>query len=130
MSSDQSPVKVVIGGDVGGADLAMAGVRVCVVDGRDAIVIEHINRSAPDIAPDWPTAEGAGTYRIVFDGDPSFKCDLTLGTQKNFSEQGMIATAMRVVNAIPYVCEAPPGLVSSADLPPLLPRYAFEKAKG
>ena len=27
-----------------------------VVDGRDAIVIEHVNRMAPDIAPDWPTA--------------------------------------------------------------------------
>ena len=27
-----------------------------VVDGRDAIVIEHVNRMAPDLAPDWPTA--------------------------------------------------------------------------
>ena len=38
----------------------------------------------------------------------------------------MIATAMRVVNAIPYVCEAPPGLVTSAELPPTLPRHAFD----
>ena len=37
----------------------------------------------------------------------------------------MIATAMRVVNAIPYVCAAPPGLVTVPDLPPLLPRQAF-----
>jgi hypothetical protein len=37
----------------------------------------------------------------------------------------MLATAMRVVNAIPFVCEAPPGLVTSADLPPTLPRHAF-----
>ena len=28
-----------------------------VVDGRDAIVIEHINRMAPDLAPDWPTSD-------------------------------------------------------------------------
>jgi hypothetical protein len=33
---------------------------------------------------------------------------------------------MRVVNAIPYVCEAAPGIVSSMDLPPLLPRHAFD----
>ena len=38
----------------------------------------------------------------------------------------MIATAMRVVNAIPYVCDAAPGLVTSAELPPTLPRLAFE----
>jgi hypothetical protein len=100
-----------------------------VVDGRDAIVIEHINRAAPDIAPDWPTAVDAGTYRIVVDGDPSFKCDLTLGTDETFSDQGMVATTMRVVNAIPYVCEAPPGLVSSVDLPPMLPRHAFDQSR-
>ena len=100
-----------------------------VVEGRDAIVIEHVNRAAPDVAPDWPTASRDGTYRIMVDGDPSFTCELTLGTAGDFSEQGMIATTMRVVNAIPYVCDAPPGLVSSADLPPLLPRHAFETAR-
>ena len=26
-----------------------------VVDGREAIVIEHVTRLAPDVAPDWPT---------------------------------------------------------------------------
>jgi hypothetical protein len=35
---------------------------------------------------------------------------------------------MRVINAIPYVCEAAPGLVTSADLPATLPRHAFEAA--
>jgi 2,4-diaminopentanoate dehydrogenase len=101
-----------------------------VVNGRDAIVIEHVNRVAPDVAPDWPTvATDAGTYRIIFKGEPQFTCDLTLGTPESFSAQGMLGTAMRVVNAIPYVCDAPPGLVTSADLPPLLPRGAFEKRR-
>lgn len=101
-----------------------------VVDGRDAIVIEHVNRVAPDIAPEWPTAAtDAGTYRIIFKGEPSFTCDLTLGTPEDFTEQGMVGTTMRVVNAIPYVCAAPPGLVTSVDLPPLVPRSAFERAK-
>jgi hypothetical protein len=97
-----------------------------VVDGRDAIVIEHVNRMAPDLAPDWPTAARDGTYRITFDGEPSLACELSLGSPSDFSAQGMIATAMRVVNAIPYVCEAQPGLVTSAELPPTLPRHAFE----
>jgi hypothetical protein len=33
---------------------------------------------------------------------------------------------MRVVNAIPYVVEAPPGLLSSLDIPMALPLYAFD----
>ena len=97
-----------------------------VVDGRDAIVIEHVNRMAPDIAEDWPTAARDGTYRILFEGEPSLTCELQLGGPTDFSAQGMLATTMRVVNAIPFVCEAPPGLLSSADLPPTLPRFAFE----
>jgi hypothetical protein len=96
-----------------------------VVGGRDAIVIEHVNRMAPGLAPDWPRAERDGTYRITFDGEPSLACELTLGSPADFSAQGMIATAMRVVNAIPFVCDAPPGVVSSAELPPTLPRGAF-----
>ncbi len=96
-----------------------------VVDGRDAIVIEHINRMAPDLAPDWPTADRDGTYRIVIDGDPSLTCELRLGTDDS-SHDGMVATAMRVVNAIPFVCDAEPGIVTSMDLPLTLPRDAFE----
>jgi hypothetical protein len=33
---------------------------------------------------------------------------------------------MRVVNAIPYVVDAPPGLLSSLDLPVTLPRHPFD----
>jgi hypothetical protein len=96
-----------------------------VVDGRDAIVIEHINRMDPDLAPDWPTATRDGTYRIVIDGEPSLTCELTLGTTDT-SHDGMVATTMRVVNAIPYVCDAPPGIVTSTELPLTLPRHAFD----
>jgi hypothetical protein len=97
-----------------------------VVDGRDAIVIEHVNRMAPDLAPEWPTAERDGTYRIVFDGEPSLSCELQIGSAESFSHDGMVATTMRVVNAIPYVCAAAPGIVTSTSLPLTLPRYAFD----
>ena len=55
-----------------------------VVDGRDAIVIEHVNRMAPDLAPDWPTADRDGTYRIMIDGEPSLSCELQLGTAASY----------------------------------------------
>jgi hypothetical protein len=113
---------VIEAGTVGAVRFETIGV----VDGRDAIVIEHVNRMAPDLAPDWPTASRDGTYRVVFRGEPDLTCELQVGNPDDFSHQGMIATAMRVVNAIPYVCEAKPGIVSSADLPLTLPRDAFK----
>ncbi len=96
-----------------------------VVDGRDAIVIEHVNRMAADLAPEWPTSARNGTYRITIDGEPSSTCELMMGTEATFNDEGMLATTMRVVNAVPAVVAAPAGLVSSLDLPLTLPRDAF-----
>jgi hypothetical protein len=96
-----------------------------VVHGRDAIVIEHVNRMASDLAPEWPTAARDGTYRIVVEGNPDLTCELTVGQPATASDDGMVATTMRLVNAIPYVCDAPPGLVSSLDLPLTTPRFAL-----
>ena len=38
----------------------------------------------------------------------------------------MASTAVRVVNAIPYVVGAPAALLSSLDIPTTLPRHAFD----
>jgi 2,4-diaminopentanoate dehydrogenase len=105
-----------------------------VVDGREAIVIEHVTRLAPDVAPEWPTLPGALGYRVVITGQPDIDCTVaaTLRDRKNAGIEGMtsgagamVATAMRVVNAVPYVVAAQPGLVSSVDLPLTIPRGAF-----
>lgn len=94
-----------------------------VVDGRDFLVIEHVNRMAPDLAPHWPDADRDGTYRVVIDGKPSTTCELTFGpTEAESSEHGLIATAMRMVNAIPYITASAPGLTTSLDLPLTAPR--------
>ncbi|OBJ51338.1 dihydrodipicolinate reductase [Mycobacterium asiaticum] len=101
-----------------------------VVHGREAIVVEHVIRMARDVAPDWPTSDCDATYRVDIEGDPDIHCVLTLGAVQGHGagRAAMAATAMRVVNAIPYVVEAPPGLLSSLDLPTTLPRHAFEVA--
>jgi hypothetical protein len=96
-----------------------------VVGGEDAIVIEHVNRMAPDLAPEWATAERDGTYRLLVEGSPSFTCELVFGQEGTSSVEGMIATTMRIVNAVPAVCDAAPGLLSSNDLPLTLPVDPF-----
>lgn len=107
------------------------------VDGREAIVIEHVTRLAHDVAPDWPTGIGDLSYRVQITGDPDIDCSLaaTLRAPQRAGIAGMtsgagamVATAMRVVNAIPYVVAADPGLVSSVDLPLTIPKDAFASA--
>jgi 2,4-diaminopentanoate dehydrogenase len=99
-----------------------------VVDGREAIVIVHIIRMARDVAPDWLASEFDATYRVDIKGDPDIHCAMNLGAAEGHGagHAAMAATAMRVVNAIPYVVDAPAGLLSSLDMPNTLPRYAFD----
>lgn len=98
-----------------------------VVDGREAIVIEHIIRMARDVAPDWPASDHDATYRVEIEGDPDIHCTMTLGDSEGptAGRNAMAASAMRVVNAIPYVVDAPAGLLSSLDLPMTLPHHAM-----
>jgi 2,4-diaminopentanoate dehydrogenase len=98
-----------------------------VVDGHEAIVVEHIIRMARDVAPDWLSSDHDATYRVDIDGDPDIHCAMTLGDAEGHGagRGAMAATAMRVVNAIPYVVDAPSGLLSSLDLPITLPRHAL-----
>jgi hypothetical protein len=99
-----------------------------IVGGREAIVIEHIIRMARDVAPEWLTSEFDATYRVDIEGDPDIHCAMNLGAAEGHGagRAAMAATAMRVVNAIPYVVAAPAGLLSSLDLPTTLPRHAFD----
>jgi 2,4-diaminopentanoate dehydrogenase len=89
-----------------------------IIDGRPAIVVEHVNRLRPDIAPDWPQGVNGPGYYIIIDGDPMMTCHFD---QQNAAGDhiagGGLATATRIVNAIPAVCAAPPGLISALDLP-------------
>ncbi|OBF84283.1 dihydrodipicolinate reductase, partial [Mycobacterium sp. 852002-51163_SCH5372311] len=99
-----------------------------VVNGREAIIIEHVIRMARDVAPDWPTSDADATYRVDIEGDPDIHCVMTLGEAVGHGagRAAMTSTAMRVVNAIPYVVGAAPGLLSSLDIPTTLPRHVFD----
>jgi hypothetical protein len=99
-----------------------------VVNGREAIVIEHVIRMARDVAPDWPKSDCDATYRVDIEGDPDVHCVMTLGEAAGHGagHAAMMSTAMRVVNAIPYVVDAAPGLLSSLDIPTTPPRHVFD----
>jgi 4-hydroxy-tetrahydrodipicolinate reductase len=82
------------------------------------IVLEHVTRLADDLAPDWPQPTGQGGYRVVVSGEPNYTVDLQLlGSDGDHNTAGLKATAMRLVNAVPAVVEARPGLLTALDLP-------------
>lgn len=86
--------------------------------GRPVIVLEHVTRLRDDLGPDWPQPAGAGCYRVAVTGEPNYTLDLQLlGTDGDHNTAGLKATAMRLVNAVPAVVAAPPGLLTALDLP-------------
>jgi 2,4-diaminopentanoate dehydrogenase len=89
------------------------------VGGRSAIVIEHITRLRPDLRPDWPQpASGGGSYRVEIVGEPSYAVDIVPTSLKGDHNHAAIAGAAgRIVNAIPAVVAAPPGIRTTLDLP-------------
>jgi 4-hydroxy-tetrahydrodipicolinate reductase len=87
-------------------------------DGRPVVVLEHVTRLRDDLAPEWPQPAGQGGYRVVITGEPNYTLDMQmLGTDGDHNTAGLKATAMRLVNAIPAVIAARPGLVTALDLP-------------
>jgi len=98
---------------------------VGIVDGREAITVEHVNRMASDLSPEWSPGVVDGSYQVTITGEPDISCRMTVGDPASPTEGGMIATAMRCVNAIPHVVASEPGLISSLDLPLTLPTNAF-----
>jgi 2,4-diaminopentanoate dehydrogenase len=88
-------------------------------DGHPVVVLEHVTRLREDLCPDWPQpAQPGGCYRIEITGEPSYAIDVCLSSPNgDHNHAGLVATAMRVVNAIPAVVAAPPGIRTTLDLP-------------
>ncbi len=101
-------------GTVGAVRFEVQGI----IDGRPVIIVEHVNYGSKDAAPEWERpAGGDGTYRIEIRGKPDLVTELCFGGRASHSISGRIATVMHVINAIPAVCAAPPGLLAISDLP-------------
>jgi hypothetical protein len=106
---------------------------IAVINGREAITIEHVNRLAPDLGLGWAPAVENPVYRVRIEGEPDIACDMTTslrdpqgsGSNMQAGAGAMVSTAMRVVNAIPYVVDAKPGLLSALDMPLTLPHQVL-----
>jgi hypothetical protein len=84
-------------------------------NGKPVLVAEEYWTAANDI-PDWGfTLDGKFLVRVIVEGAPDMRLDLTIenGTKAGYegSSGGHLAVAMSAVRAIPYVLKAPAGVV-------------------
>jgi hypothetical protein len=87
-----------------------------VVGGVPRIVVEHVTRLRDDLEPDWPHSDGG--YHVYVKGVPSIEVKLDMADEHgDHAVGGVVLTATRIVNAIPAVCEAGPGMLTALDLP-------------
>jgi 2,4-diaminopentanoate dehydrogenase len=89
------------------------------VKGDPVIVVEHITRLRADLRPDWAQpAHPGGSYRVEITGEPSYFVDI-VPTSRNGGAPyaAILAAAGRIVNAIPDVLAAKPGIRTTLDMP-------------
>jgi len=89
-------------------------------DGKARIVVDHITRIDDACAPDWPYPPvGRGCHQVIIKGNPELTVSLHGDdpVEPGPAGGGNCSAANRIVNAIPAVCAATAGIVSSLDLP-------------
>ena len=93
-----------------------------IVDGKPMLVMEHVTRIDDDCAPDWPyPPTGQGAHRIKISGKPDLI--VTIHGEEH-GEPGAAGggngtAANRIVNSIPAVCAAAPGVLHPLNVTPL-----------
>lgn len=99
--------------------------------GDEVVVTAAVNWLMGDehLDPDWSLGAAGERFEVEVQGDPSVTMTFK-GLQPESIEaglvrnEGVVATAMHCINAIPAVCEAGPGIKTYLDLPLVLGRAA------
>jgi hypothetical protein len=112
-----TPVGVLAAGTVAAQRFTWEGL----VDGTPVITVQ-VNwlMGEQHLEPPWTFGPEGQRFEIEFDAEPPLAVTFhglhppVIGEQP---EIGLIAPAMHCVNAIPAVCDAPPGIATYLDLP-------------
>jgi hypothetical protein len=87
--------------------------------GDPLYVLEHVTRIDDECAPDWPyPPQGQGCHQVIISGDPTLH--VTVHAEDAFEPGagggGNSSAACWIVNAIPAVCSARAGALTTQDL--------------
>jgi hypothetical protein len=101
----------------------IAAIRIELVgmkDGQELITVEHVNYVSPDVCRHWPHTLGGGhtAYQIEITGRPMLRCEVNLDLVPELDlDSGLVATAMRSINSLPWIVDARPGVLGPMDVP-------------
>ena len=89
-----------------------------IVEGRPLLVVDHVTRIVNDVATDWPMPKGDGAHGVKLTGRPNLTVTFDPEDDEGSAAGGGNTTAAaRIVNAIPFVCAAAPGMLDALDVP-------------
>jgi 2,4-diaminopentanoate dehydrogenase len=91
------------------------------------VVVEHVTRVRGDLRPDWAQpAQPGGSYRVEITGEPSYVVDICpTSSRGDHNYAAILVGAGRIVNAIPDVVAATPGIRTTLDMPLVTGRGTF-----
>ena len=97
--------------------MIVSGIR----DGRAVLRFQAMWYCTSDLDPAWDVR--ATGWHVFVDGDAPLDIDLRFAVPiERMGEVSPGYTANRAVNAVPFVCAAPPGIRTTADLPQIIAR--------
>ncbi len=123
--------RVIEPGTVGCRKFTWSGI----VGGKPRIVLSTFWKVTAELDPAWEMSDSKLVeWTVTIEGTPAIQCKVA--TCASFDpaspafgtggeEAAVIATAVHAVNAIPYVCNAPPGVKTFLDLPIIASCGAF-----
>ena len=109
------PLEIAAGTIEAGTVAAMKMVFDGYVSGRPVITLELVWRVSGDVGAEW--AQGASRWIVHVDGDPRIDSEITLVTTTDAGRATSLAVATLLVNAVPSVVAAPPGLLDNLTIP-------------
>lgn len=97
----------------------IAAMKMCldgIVHGRPALLFELIWRVTDEVAPEWPG--GDSRWLLHIDGDMAVDAEIALRTTHGAGRAVSLAVATLLLNSVPVVCDAEPGLLNNLTLAP------------
>ncbi len=101
-------------------------------NGRKLVEIETLWTVGGEYPSHWPKPQHGWTLTI--EGDPSMRTHFfslasfaRAASMEEHVRSANVATAMQVLNAVPAVCEAPPGFATTASLPLIRNQHSFNR---
>lgn len=115
----ETDVTGVLGDFAAGTQGAMRFEVIGVVDGDPLLVVEHVTRIHPSVAPDWPQpGSGAGSHRVLIEGEPRLAVTVEAESEgSNRAAGGNATAAMRLVGAVPWLLANAPGIFDGTQVP-------------